>query len=449
MNQDNNGFNQNNFNTQGNNGTPNNQPLNNQSFNQGLGVNSQPINPQPQPTPSFQQPIMQEPTPQPMNNAFESGNANNQNFNSKPPKKMNLGLIIGIVVAVAVVGVGIVFGSKLLSNGDSDNKGTTGNSDSNNSNTRNDKINKMDISSEFIVSLTQSGDMYAIGTPFMEMNGESEFVDVTLLANNVRKYDNMGYYYIDNNDNLYITGVDAINGGYIGKYKKIGENIKDVSGKPSGLGLIAVSNNGELYAYGNANYNSMGVECKELTKFENISDVKEVYSSITLSAYVTNNGELYAHSTYEAAPFTKVLDNVNEVISTENDGKIIAVTSDGKIYEVDYDGEQVVANLKSDVDGVIAPHSNGIYYLKNGVLDDMFYFRYYPNDVKNMMYMWDPDGVVYDEEIKYLYLNNQNQISLFHVKYEDNNWNNVKDKNNKTLNYTIKSMKEVYEFIKK
>ena len=52
---------------------------------------------------------MQEPTPQPMNNTFESGNANSQNFNSKPPKKMNLGLIIGIVVAVAVVGVGIAF----------------------------------------------------------------------------------------------------------------------------------------------------------------------------------------------------------------------------------------------------------------------------------------------------------------------------------------------------
>ena len=118
MNQEQNNLNPNNFNTQGNNGIPNNQPLNNQSFNQGMGFNQQPINPQPQPTPSFQQPIMQEPTPQPTN-TFESGNASNQSFNSKPPKKMNLGLIIGIVAAVAVVGVGIVFGSKLLSNGGS------------------------------------------------------------------------------------------------------------------------------------------------------------------------------------------------------------------------------------------------------------------------------------------------------------------------------------------
>lgn len=119
MNQEPNNLNQNNFNTQGNNGIPNNQPLNNQSFNQGMGVNQQPINPQPQPTPSFQQPInqtnVQQFTPQPMN-IFESGDTNNQNFNSKPPKKMNLGLIIGIVAAVAVVGIGVVFGSRLLSN---------------------------------------------------------------------------------------------------------------------------------------------------------------------------------------------------------------------------------------------------------------------------------------------------------------------------------------------
>ena len=111
MNQEQNNFNPNNFNTQGNNGIPNNQPLNNQSFNQGMGFNQQPINPQPQPTPSYEQPIMQEPT-----NTFESGNANHTSFNGKPPKKMKLGLIIGIVAVVAVVGVGIVFGSKLLSN---------------------------------------------------------------------------------------------------------------------------------------------------------------------------------------------------------------------------------------------------------------------------------------------------------------------------------------------
>ena len=133
MNQEQNNLNPNNFNTQGNNGISNNQPLNNQSFNQGMGFNQQPINPQPQPTPSYQQPTMQEPTPQPMNK-FEGGNASNQSFNSKPPKKMNLGLIIGIIAVVAVVGVGIVFGSKLLSNGGNNNSNNGSSSINNSSN---------------------------------------------------------------------------------------------------------------------------------------------------------------------------------------------------------------------------------------------------------------------------------------------------------------------------
>ena len=119
MNQDNN------FNSQGNNGMSNNQPLNNQNFNQNVNVNQQTFNTQQ--TPSYQQPI--NPQPQPTN-TFESGNTNNQNFNSKPPKRMNLGFIIGIVAVVAVVGIGIVFGSKLLSNGENDNSNNGNNSSS-------------------------------------------------------------------------------------------------------------------------------------------------------------------------------------------------------------------------------------------------------------------------------------------------------------------------------
>lgn len=85
MNQENNNLNQSNFNTKGNNGIPNNQPL------------------------------------------------NNQNFNSPPQKKVNLGLIIGIVAVVVVVGIGIVFGSKLLSNNDNNsNLDSESNNKSNN-----------------------------------------------------------------------------------------------------------------------------------------------------------------------------------------------------------------------------------------------------------------------------------------------------------------------------
>lgn len=93
MNQEQNNFNPNNFNTQGNNGIPN---------NQSMGVNQQPMN------------------------TFETGNANNQNFNIKQPKKMNLGLIIGIVVAVVVVGIGALILFKKPSS-QANNNGITNN----------------------------------------------------------------------------------------------------------------------------------------------------------------------------------------------------------------------------------------------------------------------------------------------------------------------------------
>lgn len=116
MNQEQNNFNSNNFNTQGNNGIPNNQPLN----NQGMSFNQQPINPQ----------------PQPINNTFESGNANNQSFNNKLPKKMNLMLIIGVVVTVIIAGVTIVI---LLNKNDNkiNNHGDNYNNETNNNNLKN------------------------------------------------------------------------------------------------------------------------------------------------------------------------------------------------------------------------------------------------------------------------------------------------------------------------
>lgn len=131
MNQEQNNLNSNSFNTQGNNGILNNQPLNNQNFNQDMSFNQQSINPQPQSTSNFQQSIMQAPPPQPMNNTIESENDNNQSFNNKPPKKINLGLIIGIVVLVVVIGAGVVFGSKLLSKDNNNSNDNSSNVDIN------------------------------------------------------------------------------------------------------------------------------------------------------------------------------------------------------------------------------------------------------------------------------------------------------------------------------
>ena len=177
MNQEQNNLNPNNFNTQLNNGVPNNQPLqNNQSFNQGMGVNQQPINPQ----------------PQPMNNTFESVNASNQSFNSKPPKKMNLGLIIGIVVAVAVVGVGVVFGSKLLSNDANNNSGTLNNEGNNNVSGSNLKYGKtkLDVKDNKENEMNGYG-LFKVNNEYIYKGGDY-YTNKDLSGNTSKKYE-QGY----------------------------------------------------------------------------------------------------------------------------------------------------------------------------------------------------------------------------------------------------------------
>ncbi len=149
MNQDSNNLNQNKFNTQGNNVIPNNQPL---QTNQNVNVNQAAFNNQQQVNTDYQQTTnqmnMQQPTPQPMN-SFESEN-NSQSFNSKPPKKMNLGLIIGIIVAVAIVGVGVFLGSKLLSSGSNTDSSENNVGENNNSN------DESSISDNEYINLLQS-----------------------------------------------------------------------------------------------------------------------------------------------------------------------------------------------------------------------------------------------------------------------------------------------------
>ena len=171
MNQEQNNLNPNNFNIQGNNGIPNNQPLNNQNFNQNMSFNQQSINLQSQSTPSFQQPInqmnIQQPTPKPVNNSFENVNFNNQGSNNKLPKKMNLGLVIGIVALIAVVGIGVLFGCKLILNKNNNNSNLS--NGKNNSNVKMGNVEVKVLSSED--QINNSG-LYKIGDEYIFKGGD-------------------------------------------------------------------------------------------------------------------------------------------------------------------------------------------------------------------------------------------------------------------------------------
>lgn len=87
MNQEQNNMNQNNFDSQGNNGIPNNQPLTNQIPN--ININNNQVS---QTT-----------------NTIGDASINNQEFNGKTPKKMNMGLVIGIATILVAVGIGSLF----------------------------------------------------------------------------------------------------------------------------------------------------------------------------------------------------------------------------------------------------------------------------------------------------------------------------------------------------
>ena len=180
MNQEQNNLNPNNFNTQGNNGMPNNQPLNNQNFNQGMGFNQQPINPQPQQTPSYEQPIMQEPTPQSTNNTFEGGNANNRSFNGKPPKKINLGLIIGGIAVIGITIGAIILGPKLLMKNNN-------NSESNDSKYENVEVADITGKAKFVKNFENYTDISSCGRNYFTLTNDSETIVVDLNGNIVAK----------------------------------------------------------------------------------------------------------------------------------------------------------------------------------------------------------------------------------------------------------------------
>jgi len=199
MNEEQSNFNQNNSNLQNNNGIPSNQPLNNQEFNQNINQIQQTINTQPQqniniqtePTTSFQQAPsqmnMEQPIQQPIN-TIENGNSNNQNF-AKPQKKINIGLIIGIVVAVAVIGIGIVFGSKLFTN--ENNKNNV-----NNNNNINNEENTNNTSNENNTSNNSSNEKYDAvlewATPLLKVNGITTIpgnYDYQEIEDNINNYD--------------------------------------------------------------------------------------------------------------------------------------------------------------------------------------------------------------------------------------------------------------------
>lgn len=320
-------------------------------------------------------------------------------------------------------------------------------------NNKTNKVNDNDIvqiefNSLLTVALTGSGDMYAIGKNTYGWAGNGKLSEVTLLASNVKKFSNDGDFYIDKDDNLYITGLNAIEGGTYDSYEKMRSDIKDVSG--GGLGFMAVSNKGELYAYGKKEYSGIGQECKTLTKVEGVTNVSDVFVGLTIVYYVTNNGELYAKERASADGFEKLLDNVD---LTDTSSSVVK-TKDNKIYTLSYKDGKVIATLNEQANGFISTESI-VYYTKDGViLDSNKYIYdstrlYYPKDVKKMLDIFDLN-IDYSENTsgkKYVYINTKGEICLYKVKYKFGDYTTKVDEQKNAFDYSKKNIKKIYEFV--
>ena len=389
------------------------------------------------------------------NNLYNQSLQNNQtnqnyeiNNTTNNKKKNKIALIISIIIIVVIIGIITIF--LLNNNNNSNNKNNNDNEiGSNSTNKNNSLIKQLEYSfGSSVTILDNEGNLYAIG----EEPGHSEWgigIDYlekpTLIASNVKKFYSNGLIYIDNEDNLYISGVDPINGGTFDTYTKIGENIKEVDG--SSLALIAISNDGDLYAYGNETYNGIGVKCEQLTKVEGVSNVKDIVLTPIYVYYITENGDLYAKETMSDAEFVKLLEHVVET----NDGSIVR-TSGGEIYHISYDykEEKVKAVLNEEANGYILH-----YYTKDGkflnsssyVYDYMNYA--YPDDVKEMLYIGSGKATYF------IYINNNNKLVLYEYNYDSEYDDEKKEiyyiittKQKKELDYNVDSLNEIYEFLK-
>ena len=385
MNQEQNNFNPNNFNTQGNNGIPNSQPLNNQSLNntfnqniaQNSNISSSTFSQQASPISSYEQPIMQQPTPQPIN-TFENSNTNNQNFNSKPPKKMNTGLIIGIAIVITIVIVVTVLVSKSFNK---DNKAYNLANENSNVIIVNNKDNKNALFNadgkqltEFYDKITEFHNDIAIvknNNEYAVINSKGKFIInfkeykyITMAGFLVKAEDEeYNYNLIDNKgkkikklidekiieywgyDKLIIIGNDkdyeilnSYTGSLIKKIKKVNaDDLKVYDGK---YDLTYVYYNNKTYII---NYRT-GKIINELTGEKQINSI----NSINNEQYVIleKNDNTFEYYNNDKQVFT-TKECTNLFFEYDNNNLICAIDYD-KRYLMENDGKKTIEIYKSD-----------------------------------------------------------------------------------------------------
>lgn len=363
MNQEQNNLNLNNFNTQGNNGIPNNQQLNNQNVNQGMSFNQQSVNPQPQPTPGYEQPINQmnieQPISQPMN-TFESDSANNQNFNSKPPKKINLGLIIGIVVAIIAIVIG---GILLLRNNNDDSL-------SNNQNlSGNAKLVK---TYNNISTYVNAGELNQV-----DFDAENKVVDI--------------------NGNV-VVDVDITQRTYLGDGYFAAKKSNNISIIKNNQEIFTFTYSGDIAYKNNILYYTSSIDNQKYVVSYDLKNKKELWKNKGENPFILENDNIIVKS------YSNVYgNNYNSYGIIDKNGNVIATADkDTNVYPTATDYYYKVSNNKveiyngaSKVSGYSLETKNKVYYsFVSALSNGMFVIQEYDNNTLKTIYK------VYDVQLK-------------------------------------------------
>lgn len=365
-----------------------------------------------------------------MNQDFNQNMSFNQtNSNEvKVSKKSPIGLIIGIIVAIVVVAAGIIIFNSMSGN---DNNGGTGNNDSSNGTSSNsEKITQIKVDYNKVVALTEKGNMYVVQEgEYENYYGEGFAKDIEtpkLIKSNVKEFFGDGHTYLDKDNNLYKGGLNIVSGGFYKEYIKLGEGIKTVDSGT--LGLIAISNSGDLYVYGHPDY-YIGSEKKQaLTKIETKAKVidAELVRGVYFT-YLTSEGELYAQKSMPEKVIIKQADNIEKVEDkyiTAKDGKIFEVSGSGNVFTLVEMTTQTTTTATSE--------------LKDS--KELLYSTRKYNNGK--------------ESYCYVYLNNKGKIVLYDKTVETTGYDNgmpIQDitENKQELDCTIDNMSKIKDFVKK
>ncbi|WP_455100249.1 hypothetical protein [Parvimonas micra] len=298
---------------------------------------------------------------------------------------------------------------------------------------------------------TNKGNAYYIGKGLTGSTKEEADVEKPTKFLENLKHLISSHTWIDNNDDLYVDGVDGINGGIHKEPQKLGENI--VNSTKYALGVIAVDKDGNLYAYGKEKSNGFDKKYKELTKIDDLKDVTKVGSSISNVVFLalTKDGTVYQKKF--DGKFEKVIDNAKDII-----GGDYIITKDDEVY---YSGNELTKVGKS-LKVCEGNNPRDTKFIENNKIAHISWdgkpligdktdklHKYYPTDIKEVIYhdIYEDKKVSYKYYLTMVYENTNGEIVLLRV---DNCYDHQGEgkKTTEKVSKSVDDITKIWNFLK-